>query len=133
MPITTYLGSTIHDYREKSYSMLLSLEVFCPKHADQRMMLHDKYMRTVKETGDQILIHRLICYKCKYTIAVLPDFLLPHKQYSANEVEAVLLDAGMMSVYDIDTDASVYTVRRWIKTLCLEATDPGFHISWRSS
>jgi hypothetical protein len=92
------------------------------------MMMHDKYPRKIKETGEKISIHRLICYKCKKTIAILPDFLLPYKQYSANEIEAVLIDAETTSVYDIETEASVYTVRLWVKTLHLEATDTGLHI-----
>ena len=81
------------------------------------MKHHDQYARGIKETGEKILINRLICPICRCTIAVLPDFLLPYKQYSANEIEAVLIDAETINVYGIETKASVYTVRRWIKTM----------------
>ena len=129
MPITAYLGSTASDYKNKSHILLRSLDIYCSNHPTERMVVHDKYPRTIKETGDQISVYRLICYQCKSTVAVLPDFLLPYKQFSAGEIEAVLIDSGSMSVYDIDTDASVYTVRLWLKSLRLELTDHGSHIS----
>jgi hypothetical protein len=87
------------------------------------MAVHDSYPRTIKETGEKIRIYRLICYECNDTIAVLPDFLMPYKQYSANEIEAVIIDAETTGVYDIETKASVYTVRRWIKTIGDQITE----------
>jgi len=68
----------------------------------------------------------MICHKCKKTspsgrgctIAVLPDFLYPHKHYSANEMETVKLQADEgIAIHDIETAASSYTVRRWLKEL----------------
>ena len=60
------------------------------------------------------MVHILICHKCKKSKSVLPDFLLPNKHYSADEIESVLLQAIDTAVYDIDTPASVSTVRRWL-------------------
>ena len=78
------------------------------------MSFHDTYERTIKETGEKVIIHTLICHKCRKSKSVLPDFLLPNKHYSAKEVESVLLQAVDEAVYDIDTPASVSTVRRWL-------------------
>ncbi len=115
MPIIAYLGSTVNDYKQNSLSILLNMDVCCPNHTTSKMAVHDHYKRKIKETGEEILIYRFICYKCRKTVAILPDFLLPYKQYSANEIEVVLFDSESMGVYDIETDASVYTVRRWLK------------------
>ena len=101
---------------------MLLLEIFCQQHPNQRMTPHDQYLRGIKEPGEKIFIYRLICPICRGTIAVLPDFLLPYKQYSANEIEAVLMDAETTNIYDIETKASVYTVRRWIKTMRPQVT-----------
>jgi hypothetical protein len=45
---------------------------------------------------------------------LLPDFLLPRKHYSGNEIESVIIDSGTLSAEEIETEASVPTVRRWI-------------------
>lgn len=117
MAIIAYLGSTVNDYIEKSIKLLSELTIYCPEHNTVEMAAHGSYERGIKETGEKIRIYRFICYECGATVAVLPDFLLPYKQYSANEIEAVLIDAESTKVYDIETQASVYTVRRWIKEM----------------
>jgi hypothetical protein len=48
---------------------------------------------------------------------LLPDFLLPNKHYSGNEVESVIIDSATEPVNNIDTEASEPTVRRWIKQI----------------
>jgi hypothetical protein len=113
--IIAYLGTTVKEYGEKGKSMLLALQVRCPKHPAKILAFHDTYTRTVKETGEKVVIHILVCHKCGYRTSVLPDFLLPHKHYSANEVESVIMQAADgVAVYDIETPASVSTVRRWL-------------------
>jgi len=81
------------------------------------MLQHDHYTRKIKEKEEEIEIYRYICYKCGKTTAILPDFVLPYKQYSADEIESVLIDAQSMRASDIDTEASESTVRRWIKEM----------------
>jgi len=78
------------------------------------MLQHDRYRRGIKETGEKIEIQRLICPECRGTTAVIPDFIMPYKHYSANEIESVIMQSENMPVYDIDTSASVDTVRRWL-------------------
>ena len=114
MPIIAYLGTTVKDYHENGKRMLEELELCCPNHAERTMSFHSKYERTIKETGEKVVIHILICHKCGMSKSVLPDFLLPNKHYSAAEVESVLLQAVDEAVYDIDTPASISTVRRWL-------------------
>jgi hypothetical protein len=116
MQIITYLGSTVKEYNETAKQRLQALDLHCPKHPEARLLPHAQYVRGIKETGEKIGIQRFICPKCKATLSILPDFLLPYKQYSAGEIEKVLNAAETSSVYDIDTEASVYTVRRWLKT-----------------
>ena len=115
MPIIAYLGANVNDYKEKATVLLSLMRIRCPEHPSKQMALHDKYPRTIKETGEKIVIHRLICHKCRKTIAILPDFLLPNKHYSADEIESVIMqrEAGTC-IYDIDTPAGVCTVRHWL-------------------
>jgi len=117
MAIIAYLGRTVKEYQEKSYELLQEMEIYCPQHPEKRAAYHCSYVRGIKETGEKIDINRLICYECRKTMAVLPDFLLPYKQFSANEIEAVIIDSETTEIYDIDSNASVYTVRRWLKEM----------------
>jgi len=63
---------------------------------------------------EEITIVVAYCDHCKKHHALLPDFLSPHKQYSANEIEAAVIDGDRMPVSEIETVASESTVRRWI-------------------
>jgi hypothetical protein len=117
MSIIAHLGSNVKEYREKSQEILEGLLFFCQKHHKEKMCLHAQYKRTIKETKEEIWIKRLICHKCDKTVSIIPDFLQPNKHYSANEIESVIIQAETTDIYDIETAASVYTVRRWIKTV----------------
>jgi len=117
MSIIAHLGSNVKEYREKHQKILQGLSIFCKKHLIEKMCPHAQYKRTIKETEEEIYIQRLICHKCGKTESILPDFLQSYKHYSANEIESVIIQAETTSVYDIETAASVYTVRRWIKTI----------------
>jgi hypothetical protein len=46
--------------------------------------------------------------------ALLPDFLLPRKHYSGNEIESVLIDSATVPAGEIETEAGESTVKRWI-------------------
>jgi hypothetical protein len=117
MVIIAYLGKDVKEYRETSQRMLAGLKIYCPNHPDKEMKNHAHYTRRIKETGEEIEIQRLICRECKETISVLPDFLQPNKQYSAKEIEAVIIESETADIYEIETPASVYTIRRWIKEM----------------
>jgi hypothetical protein len=43
--------------------------------------------------------------------------LLPHKHYSGNEIEGVIIDSATEPAILIETAASESTVRRWIKQI----------------
>lgn len=81
------------------------------------MKLHSHYTRGIKETGEKIEIYVVWCSDCRQWHALLPDFLLPNKQYSAIEIEGVIIDSAIESVSRIETEASESTVRRWIKQI----------------
>jgi hypothetical protein len=71
----------------------------------------------IKETGAQITIIVVWCSKCRVWHALLPDFLLPYKHYSGNEIESVIIDSAEEPIDHIETAASESTVRRWIKQI----------------
>ena len=57
------------------------------------------------------------CRKCRICHSLQPDFLLPRKHYSGNEIESVIIDSESVPVNQIDTQASESTVRRWIRNV----------------
>jgi len=81
------------------------------------MAVHSSYVRGIKETGGRIKITMVWCGKCRKWHALLPDFLLPRKHYSGNEIESVIIESETAPVSQIDTEASESTVRRWLKQI----------------
>jgi hypothetical protein len=114
MAIIAYLWSTVETYNNEAKDRLNNLDIYCPEHGC-KMVLHDNYKRGVKETGEKIKIYRLICHDCGKTQAVLPDFLQPHKQYCAKQIEAVLNEETAENPNEVKATAS--TKRRWLKTM----------------
>ena len=118
MPIVLYLGSDIKDYENKSKEIIKQGidegRFRCALCLDP-MTVHSHYERRIKETGERIRIKIVWCERCAEYHALLPDFLLPYKHYSGNEVEYVIIECATESVERIDTAASESTARRWIK------------------
>ena len=117
MPSIAFLGKDITDYKANSAKYLEALHFYCPIHKLE-LTYHASYSRHVKDYGTDITIKRLGCpYKgCNHTLSILPDFLQSYKRYSANEIEAVLFDSQPCnSALDVDSLASISTVRRWIR------------------
>jgi len=79
------------------------------------MTRHSKYPRTIKETGQSITLTVVWCRKCRDWHSLQPDFLLPCKHYSGNEIEGVIIDSATEPTNMISTAASESTVRRWIR------------------
>jgi hypothetical protein len=118
MPIVLYLGANIKDYEIKSKDIIkegVDGGRFRCALCLYPMTIHSHYGRGIKETGDRITITVVWCSMCRKWHALLPDFLLPHKHYSGNEVEYVVIECATEPVDRIDTTASESTVRRWIK------------------
>jgi hypothetical protein len=120
MPIVLFLGRDVKEYENES-SEIIELhinegDIRCKK-CLRRMAKHSKYKRLIKETGTQITIIVVWCSKCRVWHALLPDFLLPNKHYSGNEIESVIIDSAEEPVSHIETMASEGTIRRWIKQI----------------
>lgn len=131
MSIVAFLGKDVNEYVDSYLSLLENMEFFCEKHPEQRLAYHGTYTRSIKETGEEIPIQRLICYECKKaktggTISILPDFLKPRKQYSGVEINSVMEQSNAgKTPYDIDTKASVSTVRRWLREISTQDREHG--------
>jgi hypothetical protein len=127
MPIIIFLGRNVKEYEGKTEEnvsttkeriiLLINDGIICCALCLESMELHSSYVRGIKETGIKIRIYIVWCSKCKKWHALLPDFLLPHKHDSGNEIEAVIIDSATESPNEIDTMASESTVRRWIKQI----------------
>ena len=116
MPSIAFLGKDITEYKANSRKYLSGLHFYCPVH-ELELSYHSSYPRHVRDYKAEISIHRLGCPLkcCNHTQAILPDFLQPYKHYSANEIEAVLFDSKTSNcALDIDSKASISTLRRWI-------------------
>jgi hypothetical protein len=125
MPIVLFLGRDVKEYENKSAEIIKlcidSGNIRC-KICLCTMAKHSKYERGIKGTGAQITIIVVWCSKCKKWHALLPDFLLPYKHYSGNEIESVIIDSAEEPVDHIQTEASEATVRRWIKQIGARVT-----------
>ena len=120
MSIVLHLGRDVKEYSEKSKEIILqaiSEGRFRCEFCLQPMVRHSNYERGIKETGQKVTITMVWCKACKKYHALLPDFLLPRKHYSGNEIESVIIDGGSLPVNQIDTEASEPTVRRWIQQI----------------
>lgn len=120
MAIVLYLGKDVKSYKanskEKIEEYLNEGRIRCDLCA-QPTTRHSSYMRGIKETGERIELIVVYCRACNNFHALLPDFILPHKQYSGNEIESVIIDSATQSTLEIDTAASESTVRRWIRQI----------------
>jgi hypothetical protein len=120
MSIVLFLGRNVKEYSEggeKKIQELISGGAILCESCLQPMARHSSYERKIKETGQKITITVVWCSKCKAWHALLPDFLLPHKHYSGNEIESVIIDSADTPVSRIETEASESTVRRWIRQI----------------
>jgi len=117
MAIVLYLGWNVKGYEESAEEQIEQYieegRIRCDNCA-QPMRRHSKYRRGIKETGQKIEISVVRCKACKKGHALLPDFLLPHKQYSSAEIESVIIDSATLPAIEIETEASESTVKRWI-------------------
>jgi len=120
MAIVMFLGRQVKEYKEKSAEIIKRAisagEIRCER-CLRPMSGNSSYVREIKETGEQIRIKIVWCKECRNWHALLPDFLLPRKHYSGNEIESVIIDSATISESDIDTEASESTVRRWISQI----------------
>jgi hypothetical protein len=121
MPIITHICDTVKEYNENSEKRVRQYitedKILCPK-CLKPMRIHSSYAHGVKEVGVDIKIFVVRCKsKCEKGEALLPDFMLPNKQYSAKEIETVVSLGEIKRVSEVDTSASESTVRRWKKQI----------------
>jgi len=121
MPIVMFMGRDVNEYWEMIGKIVVFTvgggQIKCQE-CLRSMNVHSYYSREIKETGEWITIAVVWCSKCRKWHALLPDFLLPHKHYSGNEVESVIIDSvAEPEVKLIETSASESTARRWIKQI----------------
>jgi len=118
--IIMFLGRDIKEYEKESLGKIkLAIskgKLLCEK-CLRPLAVHSSYLRGIKETGAKIRITMVWCRKCRKWHAVLPDFLLPNKHYSGNEIESVIIDGATTPTNQIDTKASESTVKRWLKQI----------------
>jgi len=117
MSMVLFLGRNVKEYTTGSEQAIQALIEAGHLRCDlclQAMKRHSSYERGIKETGERLKIIIIRCDPCNKGHALLPDFLLPRKHYSGNEIESVIIDSATLAADEIETEASVPTVRRWI-------------------
>ena len=118
MPIILFLGHDVKEYMEKGEKIiegLLNEGALICEICLRPMKAHSSYERGKKETGERLTITIIRCKACNKGHVLLPDFILPRKHYSGNEIEGVIIDSATVPVDKIETEASMPTVRRWIR------------------
>jgi hypothetical protein len=118
MPIISNFHKIIKYYienRKKDLEVMISTYLFVCPDCGGIMTYYDTVNRIVKEMNVWIPISRVQCPNKCHTIRVLPDFLEPYKHYSAECIESTLKEAEYETAENIETEASVPTIRRWIK------------------
>lgn len=91
----------------------------CPDCGGERKR-YDKVLRTVREKGGQkiqVTIHRLQCTVCRKIRRVLPDNILPHKQYHRAIINGVLNGTITPNVIEYEDYPCEVTMRRWTRNL----------------
>ena len=120
LSIVIYLGRNVKEYEEQSEKIITKHlhdgNIRCEKCLGP-MHRHSRYYRGIKETGQKIEVTMVWCSKCRKWHSLLPDFMLPNKHYSGNEIEGVVIDSADTEAKLIETCASESTVRRWIKEM----------------
>lgn len=91
MPIITHICDNVKEYIENGVleaKRLVTEGIFkCPK-CFAPLVIHSSYKRSIRETGEQIEIVVVRCKKrCEKGQALLPDFILPRKQYSVRKLK----------------------------------------------
>jgi hypothetical protein len=125
-----YLGKSVKEYSDKVKEIIdnkikgrekiKKLVGECGIQCEQcfcLMSVHSKYERNIVDLKETIVIFVVWCMACKVWHALLPDFLLPHKHYSADEIEGVMIDSASSPLTEIEREASEPTVRRWIREI----------------
>jgi len=112
-----FLGRNVKEYNEKSTEIIerhiSGGEILCEL-CVRPMARHSSYWREIKETGEEVSITMVWCRGCRNFHSLQPDFLLPGKHYSGNEIEGVIIDGATEAPRLIETEASESTARRWI-------------------
>lgn len=109
-----HLGDNVNEYKKVSLRTIenkMARGGLCCDRCMKPYVLNTSYERGIKESGETLTVQVVRCNTCNNYQALLPDFICPHKQYSATEIEKVLSERSRVSA--IDTDASESTVRRW--------------------
>jgi hypothetical protein len=111
-----YLGSDVNEYIACAQAIISKKiedgDIRCDL-CTKAIGRHSSYERGIKELHRKIEVTIVRCADCKKGHALLPDFILQYKQYSANEIEGVIIDSDLQRISEIDTEASESTVRRW--------------------
>ena len=120
MAIVIFLGRDVNEYEkegiEKIKEHIKKGEIRCDI-CTRELKKHSSYERGIKETGQRIKITIMRCKSCNRGHGLLPDFMLPRKHYSGNEIESVIIDSAASKTSEIETEASESTARRWIRAI----------------
>lgn len=113
--ILAYLGKNVKEYRRNFLRYINEMIIRCPD-CGSDTTYHDSYERHVHigQIVEWLTLYRVKCVKCRKTHAIIPDFISPRKHYSACDIELALNDMEEGTpVEQVETEASVSTIRRW--------------------
>lgn len=82
--------------------------------------VHRVYQRGLKDLDSSIeqgWVAQLCCDVCKKYPALIPSFIMPHKHYKAEVIEAVIAEyeSGRNIEHMVGCSADISTMRRWVR------------------
>ena len=102
---------------QTAYKLFSSGNVLCPV-CHGSMTLHGSYERNIIDTAGDLhkgWIAQGYCGVCKKYHSIIPSFIMPYKQYSAEVVEKAILEHEELgSINNSSCQADESTIYRWI-------------------
>jgi hypothetical protein len=93
-------------------------DMTCPR-CGNKLRYYDSVRRHLRvEYGGvkTISVPRYRCDACKRTLRVLPDYILPYKQYRADIVNGFVTGRLNLSLIEYEDHPDVSTIDRWFRT-----------------
>lgn len=93
----------------------------CPKCQSSQLIRWGTYERTAIYIGEsqveekRLTIQRYRCKSCGKTHGILPEGLIPYKQFATDIITEVLLNPYSKNINDITNYISYETIKRWQK------------------
>jgi len=132
MPILADYGCSAQEYIDQEKHKDCVCPQGCPECGGEGCLIgHGYYQRKAQDEQQSYLIwvKRWLCKICHHTVSVLPNFLVPHRQYLVEVIQKVVVACyerdqhwkGVTETCARDGTPSLRTMQRWCKSFAMRA------------